>query len=135
MKELFTSKLYKSILSIIPLFTLVVICLACNYYYFFADSYTKFYNLLSYIFGFSISSLMPYFYIAYRFDFCDYSKISLWSIFGFILLNIYFTVISMFFDFEFLEKRQFFECSFLTLSLFLTMYSLTKKYFKNGYNN
>ncbi|UXQ88855.1 hypothetical protein [Tenacibaculum phage Larrie] len=121
------SPLFKRVLSMIPLIALLIICICTNYYYFFDKSYKTFYSLISYTFGFSLFSLMPYFYIVYRFNFCMYTKISLWAILGYILVNIFYWILDNILGLPKVLYMSLFEGLFLIVSLILAMYSIQKE--------
>lgn len=131
MYNIVNSKLYKSILSKIPLLALFVITVSTNYYYFYDESYKAIYRVLSYITGFSIFSLLPYFYIVYKFKFCTYSKIAVWGIFGYICINIIYWILETFLEIKDSLLSHIFEAVFITGTLFLALYSLAKENFKN----
>ena len=83
-------KSFKTFLSLIPLIALFLVCVSTNYYYFFNNSYSVYYDLISSCTGFSLFSLPSFFYIVYKYKFCDYSKIALFGLLFCVLTNIVF---------------------------------------------
>lgn len=88
MKNLIVNKHFKSLVSLIPFVTLGISCLIINLYYFEVLVSPMFLDFISYFFGVSISSVIPMFYMVYRYDFCIYSKVSVYGLVSFICVNL-----------------------------------------------
>ena len=123
MKKLINTKFFKSFISKVPLITLLLITISTNYYYFFSDSYSKYYSLISYCSGFSILSLPGYFFIVYKFNFCMYSKVALWGVAFYVIFN----VLDFFVKFGEGFYRNVFEAGTLTIVLALSIWYLILK--------
>jgi len=88
MKDILKKQWFKSIVSLMPFLSLIITCFAVNVYYFDIVSNPAFYEYVSYIVGQSIFSLIPLFYIVYNYNFCFYSKLSIWGLLTFNLINV-----------------------------------------------
>lgn len=120
--KLVDSKIFKSILAKIPLIALLLMTISTNYYYFFNDSYSKYYTLISYFSGFSILSLPAYFYIVYKFNFCTYSKVALWGV----CFYVFFNMINFFIELSDNTYANVFESGVVSTTLFSSFWHLIK---------
>lgn len=121
-----SSNIYKRILSLIPLIALSLIVFSTNYYYFFNEEYKKIYELITYVSGFSLMSIVPYFYIVYRYNFCLYSKYAVWGILVYIVINISYFFAGLL-DVEIGYYAQVFEAVSITSILGISIIYLIRK--------
>lgn len=80
MNKFVKNRRFRTLLSLSPMIVLLYVLLAI----FFGIKN----DFMNRVFGLSIFGILPYFYIVYQYKFCDYSKISVWGLFLFILTNI-----------------------------------------------
>ncbi len=126
MRKIISSKIFKQFLSKVPIIALLLITISTNYYHFFNDSYSSVYALISYMSGFSLLSLPAYFYIAYKHNFCAYSKIALWGMTFYVCLNICRVVALQFFNIDEGFYSNIFEGSVLTVFSVLSIAHINK---------
>lgn len=125
-EKIVNHSVFKTVLSLIPLISLLFITLSTNYYYFFNNSYSVYYDLISYCTGFSLFSLPAYFYIVYKYGFCDYSKFALFGITSYIITNIMWFFANLFFSIEQNIYTNVFEALTITIFLILSIYHWIK---------
>lgn len=126
-ENIIDSSFFKTSISLIPLVSLLVTVLCTNYYYFFDESYFQVYDLISFLFGFSVFSLPAYFFIVYRYGFCVYSKLALWGLSTYVLINLVWFFIDLFFDIKQNIYTNVFESFSITTILLFSIYFLITK--------
>jgi hypothetical protein len=94
-KYIVRKKWFRIMLSYIPIIGLGLTTLSTVYYYFLNDSYYIIYDFISMFWGFSVFSLPAYFYIAYVYDMCSYTKYALWGLAAYVFINFAYAFFNM----------------------------------------
>ena len=128
--RIITHNRVKNFIALIPVISLALLVLSTNYYYFFNSSYLKVYELISFTSGFSILSITPVFYMVYRYNFFLYSKLAVWGILVYILINLTYFFLGLF-NIEIGFYAQVFEAFSITCFLTLSLVSMYRNFFKN----
>ena len=96
------------------------------YYYYVSSKYSMIYQTMTFLIGFSVFSTIPYLFIAYRRNFSDYCKISLWGILAYTLVNFTIFLISGFFGGSYGMLSKILVTLVLTMSSSVTTYYFIK---------
>lgn len=127
MEKIIRSRALKRFLAIIPVLSLTLLTFSMIFWTFNRDSYKDFFYLISTVSGFSLLSMPAYFYILYRHNFCTYSKVSMWGIFIFVVMNFTRTLLRITIGFEVGHYSEIIQTTMITVFLILSIFYVFKK--------
>lgn len=96
MSYILSNKKVRSLVSLSPFIALTTTCFVTTGYYYGAINNPLVLDMISFFIGQSVLSLFPLAYMVYFYKFCFYSKLSVWGLLLFNLINILDVILEFF---------------------------------------